>query len=241
MTKIENKELFVHKLFSRIALKYDLLNDLMTLGLHRFWKRELVKHASQSLLGIKSARVADLCTGTGDIAELWIQDSRVKEIIAIDTCAAMLQTGYRKLEEKYKGAPPKIHMIEADSLAIPEKDSSFQAITVGFGLRNVSDLDLAISEIYRVLKPGGYFASLDLGHPEIPLIGFLYKKIFLSLIPMLGSIFAKDKIAYQYLVKSLDTWPSQRELTQGLYKLGFKKAYYKNLLLGTIAIVVAEK
>lgn len=241
MQKIENKELFVHRLFSRIAGKYDYLNDLMTLFLHRAWKRSLVKHAAQGLQDLKSARVADLCCGTGDIAELWVKDPRVKEIIAIDSCAAMLQQGYTKLEKKYQGPPPKIHMVEADALAIPAEDNSFDAVTIGFGLRNVSDLDLAIEEIYRVLKPGAFFASLDLGHPSLPVIGWLYKKIFLKFIPFLGSIFAKDKAAYQYLIKSLDTWPTQKQLTQGLYKFGFKRAYYKSLLLGTIAIVVAEK
>jgi demethylmenaquinone methyltransferase/2-methoxy-6-polyprenyl-1,4-benzoquinol methylase len=238
---VEDKEQFIHKLFSRIAQNYDFLNDMMTLYMHRNWKRQLIKIAGSGIKIPKGARVLDLCTGTGDIAEMWIDDPRVTEIAAIDSCAPMLTTGYAKLQKKYGVNPPKIHMIEADALEIPFEDNYFDAITVGFGLRNVKDLDKAIMEILRVLKPGAVFASLDLGHPYIPLIDGVYKNLFLKLVPVLGSSLANDKAAYEYLVNSLETWPSQRQLSDALYRFGFTRSYYKDLMLGAIAIVVGEK
>ncbi len=234
------KQEFIHKLFSRIAAKYDLLNDVMTLSLHRQWKLLLVKEASAKI-NSKGAKVLDLCTGTGDIAELWIQNPYVTEVIGIDSCAEMLQVGYKNLEKKYNGPPPKLKMMEANALEIPFPENYFDAVTVGFGLRNVSDLVKVIQEIQRVLKPGGIIASLDLGHPRIPLIDTLYKNIFLKLIPYLGSGFAGDKAAYEYLVNSLNNWPRQKDLAQGFYDLGFKRSYYKDLMMGAIAIVAAEK
>jgi demethylmenaquinone methyltransferase/2-methoxy-6-polyprenyl-1,4-benzoquinol methylase len=119
--------------------------------------------------GIKTrgAKVLDLCTGTGDIAEIWIKNPNVSEVIGLDSCAPMLQVGYKNLERKYNGAPPKLKMIEGDALEIPFPANYFDAVTVGFGLRNVSDLVKAIQEIHRVLKPGGIVASLDLGHPKV--------------------------------------------------------------------------
>jgi demethylmenaquinone methyltransferase/2-methoxy-6-polyprenyl-1,4-benzoquinol methylase len=234
------KQEFIHKLFSRIAGKYDFLNDLMTLSLHRQWKQLLVKDAAA---GIKTrgAKVLDLCTGTGDIAEIWIKNPNVSEVIGLDSCAPMLQVGYKNLEKKYNGPPPKLKMIEGDALEIPFPASYFDAVTVGFGLRNVSDLVKAIQEIHRVLKPGGIIASLDLGHPSIPLIESIYKKVFLKIIPSLGSSFASDKDAYQYLVSSLNSWPRQKDLTQGFYDMGFTRSYYRDLMLGSIAIVAAQK
>ena len=240
MQGLKDKESYVHNLFSRIANSYDSINDIMTFSLHRGWKRNLVRNASKGIK-TKNARILDLCTGTGDIADIWVDDPRVTDIIALDSCAPMLESGFQKLRKKYKGDPPKIQMIEGDALELPFEDSSFDAVTVGFGLRNVKDPDLCIAEIYRVLKPGGYFACLDLGHPRIPLIDWVYKKVFLGFIPWLGSVFAKDKAAYQYLVDSLKTWPPQQKLAAALYDFGFKRSYYQDIMLGSIAMVVAEK
>ena len=238
---MQNKESYVHNLFARIAEKYDLINDVMTGSLHRHWKKTLVNHAAQALEGKSNARVLDLCTGTGDIADLWIQDDRVAEVIGIDSCAPMLESGYKKLSKKYGGTPPKLKMLEADAMELMYPHDHFDAVTVSFGLRNVSDADKCLAEVYRVLKPGGYFACLDLGHPPIPAIDWLYKKLFLQLIPGIGSQFAKDKAAYQYLVDSLKTWPPQWVLSEALYEFGFQRSYYKNLMLGAIGLVVAEK
>lgn len=238
---MQDKESFIHNLFSRIAKNYDFINDLMTFSLHRSWKKQAVDHASSGEFFADGAKVLDLCTGTGDLADIWIGHPQVGTVKALDSCAPMLESGYQKLVKKYNGAPPKLEMLEADAMKIPYDDNSFDAVTISFGLRNVADPDSCIREIFRVLKPGGMFVCLDLGHPPVSIIDWLYKKVFMRVIPFLGSGFARDKAAYQYLVDSLATWPSQRNLSKALYDFGFSRSYYRDIMLGAIALVVAEK
>ncbi|MCE2929228.1 MAG: ubiquinone/menaquinone biosynthesis methyltransferase [Candidatus Caenarcaniphilales bacterium] len=238
---MSNKSVFVHNLFSRIAEKYDLLNDIMTLSLHRKWKNHMVASASKLIKSKSQVKILDLCTGTGDIADIWITEDKVVEVIAIDSCAPMLESGYNKLSLKYKGPPPKLRMLEADALEIPFPHEYFDAITISFGLRNVNDIDACLKEIFRVLKPGGVFACLDLGHPPLKPINWFYKEFFLKFIPGLGSKFANDKDAYQYLIDSLNTWPEQKQLGQKMYDVGFKRSYFENIMLGAIALTVSEK
>lgn len=238
---LKDKANLVENLFSRIAKKYDLLNDLMTLSYHKEWKAKLVKDALNVSSNRLQLRVLDLCTGTGDIAALWIKEDNVVEVIGLDSCLPMLETGFHKLNQYYKGNPPKLKMLQGDALDLPFPHEYFDIVSVGFGLRNVKDLKLSLNEIYRVLKPCGILASLDLGHPSLPFIDYFYKKIFLPIIPILGSSFAKDKQAYKYLVDSLETWPSQKQLSQIMFDIGFKRSYYEDLVLGALAIVIAEK
>ena len=236
---MENKADYIKDLFSRIAKNYDGLNDVMTGSLHRQWKQRLVKHAAQNLS--PNAKVLDLCTGTGDVADIWMQYPEVTQVHALDSCLPMLEAGMKKLSEKYQGVPPKLQMLEADVTELNYPHQEFDAVTISFGLRNVADADKCISEIYRVLKPGGYFACLDLGHPPIKAVNWLYQNLFLRLIPGLGAAFAGDKDAYQYLVDSLQTWPPQWTLSEAMYDFGFKRSYYRNIMLGAISLVVAQK
>lgn len=238
---MQNKSAYIHSLFSRIASRYDLINDIMTASLHRKWKKRLLDELKPDTTKAGNLRVLDLCTGTGDIAELWIHKPFVSEVIGVDSCASMLQTGYDKIKRKFNGKPPKLTMIQADALELPFPDNHFDCVSVGFGLRNTSDPDQALREIYRVLKPGGYFGSLDLGHPRIPVINWFYKNIFLRLIPTLGLSLANDKAAYQYLVDSLRSWPPQQQLSQALYNFGFTRSYYEDIMLGAVAIIIAQK
>lgn len=237
---MQNKAAYIQSLFSRIASRYDLINDIMTASLHRKWKKQLIDQMKPES-SKNNLRVLDLCTGTGDIAELWIHKPFVSEVIAVDSNASMLQTGYDKLKRKFNSKPPKLTMMQGDALELPFPDNHFDCVSVGFGLRNTSDPDQALREIYRVLKPGGYFGSLDLGHPRIPLINWLYKNIFLRFIPTLGLSLANDKAAYQYLVDSLRSWPPQQQLSQALYNFGFTRSYYEDIMLGAIAIIIAQK
>lgn len=238
---MEDKATYVNDLFSRIASKYDLLNDLMTLAMHKAWKNRLVDLVSEGIKDSKNAKVLDLCTGTGDIADLWIKKPYVSEVIAVDSCSAMLEQGYEKLQKKYSTKVPKLTMLQADAMQLPFPDNHFDAVTVGFGLRNVKDPDVAIREIFRVLKPSGFLGSLDLGHPRIPMISNIYKNLFLKFIPALGKNIARDKDAYQYLVDSLKTWPPQQQFSQALYEFGFNRSFYEDIMLGAIAIVIAQK
>ncbi len=231
-----DKANYIRDLFGRIATKYDLLNDLMTLNMHKGWKKQVIKSCPVA----KGAIVLDLCTGTGDMAFIWAAKPEVAHVLAVDSSKEMLDVARQRQAKLPKKIAAKIKFQEADALILPFEVDSFDAVTVGFGLRNVADLSKAINEIKRVLKPGGYAASLDLGHPKIPMVSGLYQNIFLKLIPSLGAGIARDKNAYQYLVDSLKTWPKQKDLTDMFWNQGFSRAYYKDLMLGTIAIVTAR-
>lgn len=240
----DNKEQYVKNLFSRIAGNYDKLNDIMTLSLHKHWKQKTVDLCDPTGKGInasREAKILDLCTGTGDMAFMWAKKAGVKEVIGLDSCPNMLEYAKKRQVKQENNIDKKIQFIEGDALKLPFEDNYFDAVTVGFGLRNVNDLKASIHEIKRVLKPGAFAASLDLGHPPMPIISDFYKKVFLQMIPKLGMKFAKDKDAYQYLVDSLKTWPNQKVLSEMFWDSGFSRSYFKNIMLGSIAIVVAEK
>lgn len=227
---------FIRDLFSRIAKRYDFLNDLMTFSLHRQWKKELIKRCGVN----KSAVVLDLCTGTGDLAFLWAENPNVTKVYAVDSCAPMLEQAKLRQAKSKNLAHKKIEFLEGDAMLLDFDDNSFDAVTVGFGLRNVAELDKAILEIKRVLKPSSVIASLDLGQPPNPVLNSIYTEVFLKFIPSLGASFAKDKAAYEYLVDSLKTWPEQKVLADKFWQLGFSACYFKNLVFGAIAIVVAR-
>ncbi|MEB3315253.1 MAG: bifunctional demethylmenaquinone methyltransferase/2-methoxy-6-polyprenyl-1,4-benzoquinol methylase UbiE [Candidatus Melainabacteria bacterium] len=241
MLQIENKPLFINQMFTRIAKKYDFLNNIMTFNLHQIWKKQAIESASVNIPYLKHAKVLDLCTGTGDMAQMWAKKPQVSKVMAIDSCPPMLEEAEKRQRKIKEPWATKITFMPGDALELPFPDDNFDAISVGFGLRNVADLSRAIQEIFRVLKPGGFIVSLDLGHPEQPFIQNIYKNIFLNFIPLLGSIFAGDKLAYRYLVDSLETWPKQKELSQMFWHQGFTRSYFKDLMFGTIALVVAQK
>ena len=237
----ENKVSYIQNLFSNIAGSYDLLNDLMTFFLHKKWKRKCIESASPNIEYNNKVKVLDLCTGTGDMAFMWSENPKVIKAIGLDSCVPMLDVAEQKLNKENPDLKEKLYFMEGDALALPFQENYFDAITVGFGLRNVSNLDKSIEEIYRVLKPGGFIASLDLGHPESKSFYNFYKNVFLKLVPVLGAIFAGNQSAYDYLVNSLDYWPTQKELSQKFWDAGFSRSHYKNLMFGTIAIVIAQK
>ncbi|MCH2226610.1 MAG: bifunctional demethylmenaquinone methyltransferase/2-methoxy-6-polyprenyl-1,4-benzoquinol methylase UbiE [Candidatus Caenarcaniphilales bacterium] len=241
VTLEEDKSGYINNMFARIAKSYDFLNLMMTLNMHKLWKKQAIDAASVNIPYVKKAKILDLCTGTGDMAFEWSKKLQVSKVMAIDSCIPMLERAERRQIKSKKSNSDKITFMEADALALPFPDNHFDAVTVGFGLRNVNDLDLALAEIYRVLKPEGYIASLDLGHPESGMVESFHKGVFLKLMPLLGQIFAGDKAAYKYLIDSLETWPKQKDLSQMFWDKGFTRSYYKNIFLGTIAIVVAQK
>jgi len=239
--QIENKALFINQMFTRIAKKYDFLNSLMTFNLHQTWKKQAVEAASVNIPYLKNAKVLDLCTGTGDMALMWSKKPQISKVIGLDYCGPMLEEAEKRQKRSKDSSSTKINFMLGDALELPFPDNNFDAVSVGFGLRNVGDLNRAIDEIFRVLKPGGFIVSLDLGHPEQPMIKKLYEGIFLKIIPILGSVFASDKLAYRYLVDSLYTWPKQKTLSQMFWDKGFTRSYYKDLMFGSIALVVAQK
>ncbi len=233
---IDNKSLYINKMFAKIAKKYDLLNNLMTFSLHNKWKEEAIDLV---LKEIDSPKLAlDLCSGTGDLAVILNKKIPGIKITCVDNCTEMLEIAKAKAENlKIKN----IDFLETDCENLPFYSWSFDIITVGFGLRNLVNKEQCLSNIFGFLKPGGVFSCVDLGHPANPLWQRLYSFYFCNLVPKLGELFAKDKEAYTYLPESLKTWYKQAELKKIILQTGFKKCYFKNLLGGAVAIHVAVK
>lgn len=221
----------VRGMFARIASHYDRLNDLMTLGRHRAWKRTAIRRLSVRPGG----RYLDLCTGTGDLALLL---ARVKktEIQALDFSAEMLEVA------RQRTAPSSpIAWIQGDAMDLPFPAAHFDGVIVGFGLRNVGDLEIALREVARVLKPGGRFVSLDLGKPRNWLVRQSADRIQNALLPLLGRLLAQDAEAYRYLPRSNRNFVDQRQLAEQLKELGFQGLRVENRFLGSIAIVSAGR
>ncbi len=231
----EDKADFVRDLFNRIAPNYDLMNDLMTGGLHRLWKKKVCKS-----LDIQAGqKVLDLCCGTGDLTFMLLRENPKAEITGIDFSQEMLAYALeRKKKEKHYHA--QISFEQGDVMNLPYSDNSFDRLVISFGLRNVSDYEKCLREIYRVAKKGAKFMILDLSHPT----GF-WDKISgfyrFKLLPLIGKLLAKDYEAYEYLPNSIQIYPNQEKLVELLVKAGWQRVSYENIFGGVVSIHQAEK
>ncbi|MBI1857546.1 MAG: ubiquinone/menaquinone biosynthesis methyltransferase [Candidatus Melainabacteria bacterium] len=232
--KTQNKEVYVNNMFTDIANKYDLLNNLMTFGLHKIWKKNVIKLAISENNTLNN--VIDLCCGTGDLALITSKLLPNAKIVCVDNCQTMLDIANNKFKNLNNITTLKSNIDE-----INWNPLSIDLITIGFGLRNLSNRENCITMAYRILKQNGVFACIDLGHPSNKLWKSIYYIFFFKIVPLLGEIFAKNKEAYSYLSSSLLSWYTQEELSTLLLKHGFKKAYYKNIMGGAIAIHIAIK
>lgn len=232
---LEEKEKVVQQMFTSIAESYDLNNSLLSFGLHHLWKRFAVDKAMVK----EGGRYLDVCAGTADIAMLLARKAGRKGlVVGLDLNYRMLLVGKKKLA-KY-GHNEWVMLIQgnAESLAFPDK--IFDAVTVGFGIRNVSNIDKAFSEIYRVLKPGGRAVCLEFSRPTNALLRWLYDLYSFKILPGVGRIVAGDDTGvYQYLPDSIRKFPDQERLTELMYQAGFSQVAYTNLSGGIVAVHVA--
>jgi demethylmenaquinone methyltransferase / 2-methoxy-6-polyprenyl-1,4-benzoquinol methylase len=224
----------VRKVFKSVASKYDIMNDLMSAGLHRKWKRTFV-----NLTFFKANHTyLDLAAGTGDISRIINKEINTLnlngKIIAMDPSTEMMEKGQAKLINDciLKGVEWMIGSAES----IPLPDSSINTVLISFGLRNVTDHQLALSEIYRVLKPGGQFLCLEFSHVENLLLNSAYSLYSRHVIPLMGKIVANDKASYEYLTESIRKFPDQEKLKNMIQNSGFCSASYRNLSKGIVAI-----
>lgn len=231
---ITNKGNYVNQLFGKIAKKYDLLNNLMTFGLHNKWKEKAIKLALMEISLPKEA--LDLCAGTCDLAIILSKFCPQLKITCVDNCKSMLEIGKNKIE-KLNLSNISTHLANTEEL--PYKPSSFDMVTIGFGLRNLVQKEKLIEDVFTLLRNNGVFACIDLGHPENPFWKKIFFYYFFNVVPKLGQIFANDKEAYTYLPESLITYYRQDELKDLILKKGFKKCFYKNILGGAVAIHIA--
>ena len=241
MSQIESKSIiekktFINKMFAKIAPKYDLLNNLMTFGMHNAWKEEAVKLALSETDDPKFG--LDLCSGTGDLSIILKKYSPNMKVTSADNCLEMLNIAQRKFE---KLGLSDIELLDLDCENIKPSLGSFDLITIGFGLRNLIDKQKFLSIVNSLLKPCGIFVCIDLGYPVNVFWQKIYFFYFYNVIPILGKIFASDKEAYTYLPASLATWYRQEDLKKLMTKSGFKRCYFKNILGGVVAVHVAVK
>jgi len=207
----------IRRVFNAIAPRYDLMNDLMSFGIHRLWKRTLEKRC-RGIHGI----VVDLAGGTGDVARLL--DGCGRRITVCDPSLQMMQAGRRPADKR-------IRWLAGEAEALPFADSSVDLLTVAFGLRNATQLSAALAEVRRVLAPGGRFVCLEFSRPQRWLAPF-YDFFSWQVIPRLGAAVAGQPIAYQYLVESIRRFPDQREFASLIEAAGFHDVRWENLSFG---------
>ena len=233
---VAQKQKLVAEVFSSVAGKYDLMNDLMSLGIHRIWKRYFVGTAQVR----RGDRVLDLAGGTGDIA-LLLRD-RVGDtgsIVLGDINGAMLRVGRDRMTDKGKVGGFEYVQMNAEKLPFP--DASFDLVTIAFGLRNVTDKDAALREMFRVLKPGGQARVLEFSEVKADWFKPIYDFHSFNVLPKLGSLFAGDAGSYQYLAESIRKHPPQDALKAMMQAAGFARCDYKNLNAGIVAIHTGYK
>jgi len=237
----DQKQGLVRGVFDRSARKYDLMNDFMSLGVHRVWKDITVTKAAPR----PGARLIDVAGGTGDIARAWLDRADVlterrgtdqfAQAVVADINEQMLRAGLKR------GERPRLDWCTANAEHLPFEDQSADAITIGFGIRNVTNRLDALKDMRRVLKPGGRFVCLEFSHPTTRALEKLYDAWSFNAIPRLGEWIAKDRDSYQYLVESIRKFPTQPVFAAELEEAGFDAVTVTNLSGGIAAIHMGRK
>ncbi len=224
---LQNKKGLVQNVFDNVFDKYDLMNDFMSLYIHRIWKNDLIKWMNPSI----NKKLIDVACGTGDLGKLFLDStSKNGQVFCVDPNKKMIEKGRIKLKN-YKN----INWIIAPAENLTLRENFFDYYTISFGLRNTKNLDKAISEAYRVLKPGGRFLCLEFSKIQNSNIDFIYKK-YSSIIPLIGKVIVGKKEPYEYLIKSINEFINQEELIDLMKKNKFRKCTYRNLSGGVVAI-----
>ena len=231
----KDKSKFVSNMFNRISGRYDLLNTIMTAGMHYSWRKKATKYLKKSETGM----FLDVATGTGDFAFEILNQKIANKVVGLDFSVEMLNIGQIKSEKR--NFDKKFVPVVADAHELPFADNSFESITIGFGVRNFVDLSIALEELLRVLVPGGYLVILEIVKPEGKIMSRLFPLYFEKITPRIGSIFAGDREAYTYLPQSVSNFLTSTQLAVLMTKKGFKKPVVKKLAFGTVAIVVGQK
>jgi len=224
---IEDKTKLVNSVFSKVYKKYDLMNDIMSLGIHRIWKSKLIDWMNPQL----NESLIDVAAGTGDIAKLFSKkNNNVAQITCVEPNDEMYFAGKSNLEN-FKNI--KWHKAKAEKL--PFKNDTYDFYTISYGIRNVSDINLSLREALRVLKPGGRFMCLEFSKIDNEMINLLYQK-YSKIIPFVGKYIVGSSEPYDYLIKSINDFYTQDELTNLIKKNGFSNVEYRNLSNGISAI-----
>lgn len=231
-----DKEGLVREVFDTVAGKYDLMNDLMSMGTHRLWKRDL---ATETLLR-PGQNALDVAGGTGDIALLMARQVGTSgHVVVYDINGEMLKEGKKKCIDR--GVLKGLDFVQGNGESISFPDNTFHAVTVGFGIRNVTHLERAFSEMTRVVKPGGRVICLEFSHVENPILKKLYDAYSFSFIPAVGERITGNRDAYVYLPESIRQFPTQERLRDMMLSAGLWKVRYKNIFGGIAALHIGIK
>ena len=224
---LQNKKGLVQNVFDQVYDQYDLMNDFMSLGVHRLWKKDLLNMMNPT----SNQKLIDVACGTGDIAKLFLNYVNKKSYVTcVDPNIGMIKKGKEKLK-KFNN----LNWIVASAEKLPMTTNSFDFYTISFGLRNTKDLNKSLSEAYRVLKPGGRYLCLEFSKIENSGLDFVYKK-YSKVIPSIGKFIVGEKEPYEYLVKSIENFVNQDELIDLMKKNGFQNCTYRNLSGGIVSI-----
>ena len=233
-TKVNSKQKtkLVQNVFSSVAPSYDIMNDLMSLGMHRLWKKRFVETVNLK----ENEIILDVGSGSGDIASEILKENLSTSLYLLDLNEEMLLEGRKRLRKE-----KNIKYFIGNAEKLNFENNFFDKYTISFCLRNVTEYLLSIKEAYRVLKPGGKYCCLEFSTPKSSLVSSSYKIYKSKILPLLGEIVAKDKNAYKYLSESIDLFPSQEELSNVLVNCGFEKVKSINLFNGIVAIHTGYK
>ena len=226
----DEKAGLVGNIFSRVARRYDLMNDLMSGGLHRLWKDTLV----DALRPRDEMDIVDVAGGTGDIAFRIHRRAPGARVTVSDINPEMLAVGRDRALNR--GIAAGIEWVTADAESLPFPDRAADGVTIAFGLRNVTHRERALAEMRRILKPGGRFLCLEFSRVAVPLLGQIYERYSFSVVPWIGQIVTRDRDAYRYLVESIRRFPPQEELAQLMRAAGLERVSFRNLSGGIVAI-----
>jgi len=228
MMEKQTKDKKVYSVFQKISSCYDPMNDIITFGVHRLWKKRLIKS-----IPTESKNILDVCCGTGDIAIGIGRHLKTSQITALDFSSAMLQIAKKRAQT---AQIKNTEFVLGDALSLPFKDNTFDTVTISFGLRNTSDYRKVLKEIQRVLKPGGYFFCMEASYPESKILRGILSAYCRSIVPFLGRLLASSYKEYTWLNESVAAFISKEELTHLIEKTGFIRVKLRTFLLGSCTL-----